>query len=182
MQEVIELMVDQLLGGLFGGQEADDTNTRQQRAKDFVGRFEKGRLDEGYTDDEAVHNYRKVADTLSPQEYEDAAADTFQKMSREERREYRRMMRDRSGGKFDGESDDTRELAKRTARFRQEEGGDQDGLASLFGFGDDKNAASGDMVSKARGSGDGGSLLDNPLAKVALGGIAAMAMKKIMDR
>ncbi len=175
-------MVDQLLGGLFGGQEADDSNTRQTRAKDFVSRFEKGRLEEGYTDEEAVENYKQVSGKLSPAEYEEAATETFGKMSREDRKEYRRMMRERSGGKFDGDSDDPRELAKRTARFRQEEGGSEDGLASLFGFGGGDKGAAGDMVSRARGGGGGGNLLDNPLAKVALGGIAAMAMKKVMDR
>ena len=35
-------MVDQLLGGLFGGQDDDDDEGRRRRATDFVDRYERG--------------------------------------------------------------------------------------------------------------------------------------------
>ena len=145
--------------------------------------YETGRPAEGYTDEEAAHNYRSVAGRLSPQEYEEAAAESFGRMSRQERQEFTRLMWERSGGRLDVAGDDPRDLARTTARFRQEEsnGG---GLASLFAFGDgDEGGRGGDLLGAARGGRGGGGLGDlmgNPLAKVALGGIAAVAMKKVL--
>ena len=176
-------MVDQLLGGLFGGQDDDDDDRRRGRARDFVSRYETGRPDEGYTDEEAAHNYRSAAGRLSPREYEEAAAETYGRMSRQERQEFARLMRERSGGRLEVAGDDPRELARTTARFRREEanGG---GLAALLGFGDgDEGGRGGDLLGAARGGRGGGGLGDlmgNPLAKVALGGIAAVAMKKVL--
>lgn len=169
-------MVDQLLGGLFGGQDDEDDDRRRNRGRDFVNRYETGQPHEGYTDQEAVHNYRQVASQLSPQQYEEAAAETFMRMSPDERKQLRREMRQRSKGRmnFDDNNDDPREMARTTARYQQEDtsGG---GLAGLFGGGNDNQ-------NRPRGEkDDGGSLLDNPLAKVALGGIAAMAVKKMTE-
>jgi len=172
-------MVDQLLGGLFGGQQQDDTNLRQERARDFVDRYERGHPSEGYNNDEVLHNYRAVTDKLTPQQYEDAAADSFGRLSKEERRKLRRAMRQGGGGRFEPASEDPRDLAKAASRFRQEEpsGG---GLASLFGFG------GGDEPQKRGGLLDaqqdqGGGLLDSGLAKAALAGVAAFAVKKVLD-
>ena len=171
-------MVDQLLGGLFGGQD-DDDDRRQTRARDFVNRYETGAPDEGYSDEEAVHNYRQVAGRLSPREYEEAAAETFGRLSPQERKQLKRQMRERSGGRMvvDDDNDDPRELARMTSRYREQDSGGG-GLAGLFGMGGGGNG--GDLMSAARGG--GGGMLDNPLAKVAMGGIAAVAMKKILDR
>ena len=173
-------MVDQLLGGLFGGQDDDDDDTRRYRARDFVSRYEQGPPHEGYSDEEVLRNYRTVSRRLSPEDYEDAATEAFGRLSPDERRQFRRMMKERSGGRFDIESDDPRDLARVTSRFQQEDssGG---GLASLFGFGGDDDDSRGDLLSAARGGGGGG-LLDSPVAKAALAGVAAMAMKKMMSR
>jgi len=59
---------------------------------------------------------------------------------------------------------DPRELARVTARLRQQQPG---GLGSLLGGG---------------GGGGMGDMLGNPLAKAALAGIAAVAVKKMMSR
>jgi hypothetical protein len=161
--------VDQLLGGLFGSQDNDDEMRRRGRAQDFVSRYETGAPWEGFTQDEALHNYTQVAGRLSPQQYEEAASDAFGRMSREERRELRRAMRQRGGagmGFDDDDRDDPREMARAAAMYRQQQPG---GLAGLFGMGGGQQQ-----------SGGLGGMMDNPLAKVAMGGIAAMAMKKRM--
>ena len=174
-------MVDQLLGGLFGGQDTDDDDDRRRsRARDFVSRYEQGPPHEGYGDDEVLHNYRSVEGRLSPEEYEEAAAEAFTRLSPDERRQFRGMMRERSGGRFDVESDDPRDLARMTSRFRQEESGGG-GLASLFGFGGGGDEGRRGGLLDSRGGGGGG-LLDSPVAKAALAGIAAMAMKKMISR
>jgi hypothetical protein len=175
-------MVDQLLGGLFGGQDNEDTTQQQTRAKDFVSRFETGAPHEGYSTEEAAHNYRHVAGRLSPQEYEDAATQTFGKMQPDQRKQFKRMMKERGGNRVpDVAGDDPRDLAQMAGRFHQQDssGG---GLASLFGFGGDNKGGGNLLQASQGGGGGGGSIMDNPLAKVAMGGIAAMAMKKMMNR
>ena len=175
-------MVDQLLGGLFGGQDDDDDDRRRGRARDFVSRYEQGPPHEGYDDDEVVRNYRSVASRLSPQEYEEAAAEAFGRMPSEHRREMRRTMRDRSGGRFNVDSDDPRDLARAAARYRQEDA-DGGGLLSMFGLGGDSGGG-GDLMRAAGGGGSGGlgGLMGNPVAKAAMAGVAAIAMKKMIDR
>lgn len=175
-------MVDQLLGGLFGGQQDDDDTKRRGRATDFVNRYDTGSPYEGYSMDEALHNYKNVTKGISPQDYEEAAQQSFQKMSPSDRQQFAQMMQQR--GAATTVSDDPRDLAKTASRFRQQDSGGG-GLASLFGLGGSSGGGSGDLLSAARGghSGGGGGgmgdMMSNPLAKAALGGIAAMAMKKM---
>ncbi len=153
--------MDQLLGGLFGGQD-DDDDRRRGRAQDFVSRYEQGPPYEGISDEEAYHNYRQVAGRLSPQEYEESAAEAFQRLSPQERMQFAQMLQQRAGGQFGGfQGDDPRELARVMSGYRQQDPG---GLASLFGG----------------GGGGMGDMLNNPLAKAALGGVAAIAMKRMM--
>lgn len=175
-------LVDQLLGGLFGGQDDDDDDGRRRRATDFVDRYERGAPYEGIGDDEVIQNYRAVAGRLSPQEYEEAASEAFQRMSREERREYKRMLREQGGAQFDDDDDDPRTLARSTAQYRQQSSGD-DPLASLFGGGGLGGMMGGALGGGLMGGGGGsssGGMLNNPIAKAALGGIAAVAMKRMM--
>ena len=93
-------------------------------------------------------------------------------MPPEHRREMSRRMRERSGGRLDVERDDPRNLARAAARYRQEDP-DGGGLLSMFGLG-------------GGGSGGGGSglgaLMGNPVAKAAMAGVAAIAIKKVLDR
>ena len=164
-------MVDQLLGGLFGGQDQDDEPARRGRARDYVDRYERGAYDQ-LSDDEVIHNYRTASTRLSPDDYEQSARDALKRMSPEERRELRRYMRQRSQDRFNASDDSPEELARamRRADLQDEQGGG--GLASLFGFGDDGN--------DRRGQNQGGGMLDNPLAKAALAGVAAMAAKRFL--
>jgi hypothetical protein len=165
-------MVDQLLGGLFGAKDDDDEPTRRRRARDFVDRYERGAYDQ-IGDDEAVHNYRTATSQLSPDEYQRAAADAVRQLSPEQRRELRRELKRRSRDRIDVKDDSPEEVARAMQQANQEhEGG---GLAGLFGLGGSQ--ASG---SQAQGGGIGG-MLDNPVAKVAMAGVAAMVAKKLTD-
>ena len=164
-------MVDQLLGGLFGKPD-DDDDTRRGRARDFADRYERGAFDQ-MGDDEVIQNYRAAASRLSPEEYQMAVADSLRRMPKEQRRELRREMRRRSRDRFDAADDSPEELAKTMQRADQEEPGGG-GLAGLFGLG------GGDSQD---GGGRSGlqNVLDNPLAKVAMAGVAAFAAKKLTD-
>jgi hypothetical protein len=171
-------MVDQLLGGLFGGQDDDDEPVRRQRATDFVDRYDRGRPYDGIGDDEVLQNYRATAGRLSPQEYEEATADAFSRLSPEERRELKRRMRQqRRAERLDDDDDDPRAMAREVSQYRQEGGDDPlggllGGLGGMFG--------GGGASSQPSGSQSQGDLLGGPLGKAVLGGVAAFAMKKMM--
>ena len=172
-------MVDQLLGGLFGGQDDEDEPVRRQRASDFIQRYERGAPYDGIDDDEVIQNYRATAGRLSPQEYEEAVAESFGRLSREERRELRRRMRQQGGAQMrdDDDDDDPRLMARELSQYRQQQGSDDPlgGLGGMLGgmFG-------GGGGGSTQGSSSGGDLLGGPLGKAVLGGVAAVAMKKMM--
>jgi hypothetical protein len=166
-------MVSQLLGGLFGTQDQDDEPVRRRRARDFVDRYERGDYGQ-LNDEEVLQNYRAATAHLSPDEYRQAAKETFRQMSPEQRRELKRYLKHRSGGRFDAPGEDPDELARAAEQFQQQ---DKDGgLASLFGFGESGNAAGRSAGDTAKG------MLDNPVVKVALAGVAAMAAKRLLDK
>jgi hypothetical protein len=164
--------VDQLLGGLFGGQDDDDDEGRRRRATDFVDRYERGAPYDGIDDDEVMHNYRATAGRLSPQEFEEATAQSLGRLSREERRELRQRMR-HQGGPIDDDDDDPRLMAREVSQYPQ---GSDDPLGGLGGmlsgmFGGSSN----------QGGSSGGDLLSGPLGKALMGGVAAFALKKMMS-
>ncbi len=174
-------MVDQLLGGLFGGQDDEDEPVRRQRASDFIDRYERGRPYDGIDDDEVIQNYRATASRLSPEEYEEAMAEAFGRLSREERRELRRRLRQQQqGGQFnDDDDDDPRLMARELSQYRQQGGDDPLGgiggmLGGMFGGGSGSQGSS-------QGGGAIGETLGGPLGKAVLGGVAAFAMKKMMS-
>ena len=175
-------MVDQLLGGLFGGQDDDDEPVRRQRATDFIDRYERGRPYDGINDDEVIQNYRATASRLSPQEYEEAAAETFGRLSREERRELRRRLRQQRGAQMrDDDDDDPRTIARELSQYRQQ--GSDDPLGGLFGGGGGLGGMVGGLLGGGGGqpqSGGGGNLLSGPLGKAVMGGVAAYAMRRMM--
>jgi hypothetical protein len=169
-------VVDQLLGGLFGGQDNDDDEIRRRRASDFVDRYERGAPYEGIDDDEVIQNYRATAGRLSPQEFEEATGESLGRLSREERRELRRRLRQQHGGQVDvDDDDDPRLMARELSQYRQQ--GSDDPLGGLGGM---LGGMFGGGASSQAGSSAGGDLLGGPLGKALMGGVAAFAMKKMM--
>ena len=182
--------MDAMMKGLFGGD--DDRN----QSRDFIQRYETGDPTEGYSSEEAYQQYGRVSQHLSPEDYQDAAEQAFNRMRPDQRSQFAQMLGQQMGGSgFQGyqQTDDPRQLAQAVAQYRQQ---DQGGLGSLFGGGggggglggmlggllggdDDRNRSFG---GRSGGGGGLGGMMDNPLAKAALGGIAAMAMKKMIDR
>lgn len=160
-------LLDNLQSMLGGGKKREEYD-------DFVKRYDDGRPHEGYSDDEVIDRYGQVSRSMSPEMYEQSAEETFARMSPEERREFASYMRTRARERnvdFDGDDDDSRyedprELARATSRMQQRQPGF---MEQLFGGGG------------GGGRGKGGSnMLDNPLAKAAMAGIAAMAVRKVL--
>ena len=165
--------MDSLLKGLFGGD--DDDEQHRSRARDFVDRYETGIPWEGFSGQEAYDNYGRVARQAPPEVYQRAAEQAFNRMSPGQRSEFAQMMQQQMAGGANF-SDDPRQLAQSVARMQQEKPGI---LESLFGGGGGNRS----FESGSSGGGGGiGGMLDNPLAKVALGGIAAYAFKEMIDR
>jgi hypothetical protein len=134
---------------------------KKDQLNDFVKKYTDGPPSEGYSDDEVRQNYGQVASRMSEQEYEEAARESFDRLSPQERREFGRQLRQRSaqqGIQLDGGDDESRyedsgQLARMASRAQREK---PDLLQSLLG-------------------GAGGSAIKGGLA-----GIAASAVKKFM--
>ena len=129
-----------------------DSNKRQQ-LQDFIGRFEQGAPHEGYSDEEAINHHEEIASQLSPDEYRQAAEEAVSRLSPEERLQLGQHLI---------------EQARAQGLDPSEAAQDEQQLSSAGGLGS--------LL------GGGGSMLSNPLAKAALGGIAAMAAKRILSR
>lgn len=205
--------MDSLLKGIFGGND-DDHQNRLTQAQDFVSRYETGDPAEGYSDDEALRNYDQVANQLSPEEFQQAATQAFERMSPQQRQEFATMLQQHGTEtglplSSNGAVDDPSALARLTGQIQQQQ---PSGLAGLFGGGQQSGGGLGGMLSSLTGGGQqsggglggmlggltgggqtggmnqaqGGNglagLMSNPIAKAALGGIAAMAFKQMMSR
>ena len=184
--------MDSMLKGLFGGGDDD----RRPHAQDFINRFEQGPIDQGYSDEEAYDHFSRVSQHADPDTMQRAAEQTFSRMSPQERAQFAQLMQQQMGGQGGGFSDDPREMAGMVARVQKENPG---GLASLFGGGGGGGLGGmlggllggggssggggglgGLMGGGSGGGGGGGGLLGGTLGKVAMGGIAAYAMKELM--
>jgi nucleoid-associated protein YgaU len=156
-------LLDALLGGGQG----------QEEQQDFLQRFEQGPPWEGYSDQEVLKRYGTVAGQASAQEYRQAASEAFARMSPEQRIEFGRLLQQRARDKHVNlgnlehcdinDFQDAQRLASLTTDVHQQPGL----LRSMLGGG-----------SEAQGQQAG--LLSSPLAKAALAGIAAMAIKKVL--
>lgn len=159
-----------LLQNLLGG-------GQQPQAQDFVQRYEQGHPAQGYSDQEVMQRYQQVAQNAPPQLYQDSAEQAFSRMSPQERREFGEFLRQRAqqqnvsfpdlnqDGIDDRFQNDPRALAQVTSRMEQQQPGL---LGQLLGGG-------------GGGGGGAGSLLSSPVAKAALAGIAAMAVKNVLE-
>jgi nucleoid-associated protein YgaU len=156
-------LLDALLGA---GQGREDS-------QGFLQRFEQGQPWEGYSDQEVLKRYGTVAQQASPQEYERAASEAFGRMSPEQRVEFGRLLQQRAReqkpgigaleGSQIGDFQDARSLARLTSQVHEQPGL----LRSLLGAGSDPQ-------------GQQTGLLGSPIAKAALAGIAAMAIKHVL--
>jgi nucleoid-associated protein YgaU len=158
-------LLDALLGSGQGREEQQE----------FLQRFEQGQPWEGYTDQEVLNRYGTVAGQASSQEYRQAASDAFARMTPEQRVEFGRLLQQRAREQGVDlrnlqQSDindfqDTQRLAGLTSDVHQQPGL----LRSILGAG-----------TESKGSSQQAGLLGHPLAKAALAGIAAMAIKKVL--
>lgn len=147
--------------------------------RDFVNRYEQGLPHEGYSDEEVSRRYQQVSRQVPPDVYQDSAQEAFSRMSPQERMQFGQNLRSSAQQQNlnfpdldqDGQDDrfqDPNYLAQATGRIHQQQ---PDMLGQLM-----------NGVGGLTGGTNGGNPLGNPLVKGALAGIAAMAVKKMMNR
>ncbi len=156
-----------LLGQLLGG------GQRREEYQDFVNRYDTGAPWDGISDQEARSRYQQVAPQLSPQMYQESAQEAFSRLTPQQRLQLGQHLQqqtrqqgynvpDLNRDGIDDRLQDPAYLAQATGQLQQQQPGV---LGDLLGG----------------GSGGGGqSMLQSPIAKAALAGIAAMAVKKMM--
>jgi hypothetical protein len=192
------ITMDSLLGSLFGG---DNDDERRAKADDFVNRVESGSPTEGFSTEEALTSYDKVANNLSPQELQDAATQALERFSPEERRQFSQMLQSKAGVGGTA-TDDPRQIAQLTSQLQSQS---PDGLIGLLGGGGGLEGILGGLMGGGGSSSGGGGLvndllggllgggkkdqgssnaggidLGNPIVQAILAAIAAIAMKKFM--
>ncbi len=160
-----------LLDELMGGGQA------QGVFKDFVDRYDQGAPHEGIDEQETAQRYGQVAGQVDPSTYQQSAQDSLANMDPQQRAEYGQQLSaaaDQQGVThgWDGATD-PQALAQMTTNVHQQA---PDLLGGLLGEGG--GGAGGLLGGLIGGAGGGGG--GNPVMKAALGGIAAMAAKKMM--
>lgn len=166
--------MDSLIGGLFGGNDNDDD--RKSQARDFISRYEEGPVDQGYDDDEAFNNFQRVAQHADPDTMQRASEQAFSRMDPDQRAQFAQYLQQQGGQQFNGQiGSDPREMAGMVSQMQRQNPG---GLASLFGGGGGGGGMGGMLGGLLGGGGGGG--LGGGIGKMALGGIAAYAMKEML--
>lgn len=142
-----------------------------QQLQDFANRWQSGGAQQMSSEEVADH-YGQVAPNLTPDQYQASAREAFTKMSPEQRAEFARWLQSHSQAQgvsvpdLDGDGVDDRlqdpdRLAKATTQVQQQKPG---------------------IFEQLLGKGGTGGPLDNPIAKIAFAGIAAMAAQRLMGR
>jgi hypothetical protein len=152
-----------MLGQLLGG------GQQRQQYQDFVNRYDQGAPWDGISDQEAYSRYQQVAPQLPPDMYQQSAQEAFSRMTPQQRMQLGQHLRqqarqqnmsfpDTDQDGVDDRFQDPQYLAQVTGRMQQQQPG---------------------LLGQVLGGGGGG-MLESPIAKAALAGIAAMAVKNLM--
>ena len=141
--------------------------------EDFINRYEQGSPYSSIDDREAVDRDQEVTPQLSREDYKSSARDAFERLTPTERAEFSHWLRQRArqqgvnvpdydlndDGIDDRVQNDPGELAEMTTKVRERE-------PNIF--------------EQILGKGGTGGMFDNPIAKIATAGIAAMAAQRIL--
>jgi hypothetical protein len=145
---------------------SDEQKQGLSRLHDLAQRFQTGAPGENISGAEAAVTYKAVTSKLSPDQLEEATEETFSKLPENELQDVGNWIRQTGGEQFANVGNDPRSLANASLQLSSPQGSGADGLlGSLLG------GASG-------GSGGGAGMLDNPLVKTVLAGVASAAMAK----
>lgn len=91
--------MENVLKGLYGS--GGETGPAKQKAKDFVDRYEQGDPTEGYSHEEAVEYFGKVAKNAPPEAMAKAVRQSVDKLNPDQRKEFATMLQQRKAGQVD---------------------------------------------------------------------------------
>lgn len=143
-----------------------DAEARAAHEK-FADRVTQGAPDQGYSEKEALHHHQQVAGHLSNDEYQHAAMAAFERMSPEQRKQFRHTI--------------DRRMAQHPGHKQHGQGGGGHGAGELASLVGGLHAQDPGMIGNLLGGGGGGGPMGS-IGKMALGGIAAMAVKQAVHR
>ena len=177
--------MDMLQNILGGGQQ-------RQQFQDFANRYQQGAPFDGISEQEALQNYRQVAPHLTPQQWQESAQESFARLSPQQRMELGRYLQqgaqqqgysfpDMNQDGIDDRTQDPRYLAQMAGQMRQQQPGLFSQLLGSAMGGGGMGSGSGLMGGGSGAGGNVGQLLNNPIAKAALAGIAATAVQRMMS-
>ncbi|HET7035523.1 MAG TPA: hypothetical protein VFI42_07575 [Thermomicrobiaceae bacterium] len=150
-------LLDQLLG--------NDQPQQKQDYQDFIKRYEQGTPGEGYSGQEVLNRYQQVAPELNQQQYLSAAESAFERMSPQERADFAQYLQQQA------QQNNVNVPRESAQHYAQNPGA----LAQLTSqVHQEKPSLLGQLL------GGNSSQLNNPIAKAALAGIAAMAAKRFL--
>jgi len=159
-------MLEQLVGG---GQQ-------QQQFQDFSQRYEQGAPWQGISDQEAYNQYRQVAPQVPPDVYQQSAQQAFERLDPQQRSQlgqYLQQQAQQQNVSFPQPSsngyEDAGYLAQAATQLHQQQPGL---MGQLLGGALNMGGSAGPQASQ--------SALASPIAKAALAGIAALAVKQMV--
>ncbi|MDQ3811968.1 MAG: hypothetical protein M3336_16930 [Chloroflexota bacterium] len=158
-------ILEQLLGG---GQQ-------RQEYQDFTRRYDDGPPWQGISDQEAYNRFQQVGPQLPPDMYQQSAQQAFERLTPQQRMQLGQYLQQQAQQQsiafpLRGGTDafhDSGYLAQLTGQMHQQQPGI---LGQLLGS----------TLGGGGASGGGQGMLESPIAKAALAGIAAVAVKQMM--
>ncbi|MBV9170537.1 MAG: hypothetical protein JOZ81_10675 [Chloroflexi bacterium] len=151
---------------------------QQQEYQDFTQRYEQGAPWQGISNQEAYDRFQQVGPQLPPDVYQQSSQQAFERLSPDQRMQlgqYLQQQSQQQGVPFPHQGgpeafQDAGYLAQVTGQMHQQQPGV---LGQLLG---------GALGAGSSGGGSSNqSMLESPVAKAALAGVAAMAVKQMMS-
>jgi len=187
---------------MFGNQPGGQ---QPQQYQDFITRYQQGAPSEGYSEQEVAQHYQQVVPQLSPQQFEQAAAQSFANLSPEQRMQLAQLLGQQAQQQGmnvpmpQGMGQDPNMLAQFATQAHQQNPGLLGQLlgGAMGGQGGGQtwqtlDPQTRDLFVRTWGNraqeewenehAKANSPLNSPVAKAAMAGIAAMAMKSLLGK
>jgi hypothetical protein len=174
-------------GGRRGGGRRRRSPEERAQQQDFINRYTSGNPTEGFSSEEAIGYLQQLRGEAPPEVMQRAAVETVRHLPDEQRKQFAEMLQRRQAGtgmvtiERTGEA---RATSAPTPSGRASPASDPFGdlLGGLLGGGAAAPEPDPRQQQPQEQGGGIGDMLGSPLGKAVLGGIAAYAMKEMMDQ
>jgi hypothetical protein len=157
-----------LLDSLLGGGQT------QQELQGFVNRFEQGQPWEGYSDQEVMNRYQQIAPQLPAQQFQQSAQQAFDRLSPDQRTQLGQELMQQAQAQGVP-------LPPQMQQSNQQQFQQSGFLAQMMGqMHQQQPGLLGQLLGGGQVANSGGNLFSSPIAKAALAGVAAMAVKNMV--